>query len=589
MLETFGKYELLERLGSGGMAEVFLARTASIGGFEKLLAIKRLLPFCTLDPETVELLADEARITVKLSHPNIVQVFDFGRVDDTYYIAMEYVDGLDLKSLVRVDELTSTPLRLDLALHITISVLDALDFAHGKVDDRGHTLGIIHRDVSPHNVLISRHGQVKLTDFGVARAAISIHVSRVGDIRGKFSYMPPEQVCGGEIDQRVDVFAAGAILYELLCGYQPYRAASANEQLALLRHDVEPPSRFRPDLSATLDAICLQALDKDPAQRFPNAAEFAAALREQMLRHYGAILPPTSTLAELVEERLSEQQQQEQPADHEASGLMSLADYSLSQESLIRDGLDGRESGGPRIRPVVEPDVSRGSRVSFGDLGGDARLRATLREEEDAAGELPPLVALATDELAPPLAAAPTEEMQRYSAEALDAEQSAAGHALAATDTGELEQTVISFRPARGKHHHGQPPAERSRQRHDELSLEETEIADSPYRDEQSTDSEDSGPRAQEGAAGRRNSGPRVADAAAGRPNSYRQEMPETERMPALRDDDDTFASMRLTEMSGDQDPSAPAPTRRSYLPLALVLIFSFLLGILVAVLVAVY
>ncbi|MCA9667704.1 MAG: serine/threonine protein kinase [Myxococcales bacterium] len=334
--EQFGRYVLLERLGYGGMAEVFVARTQSIGGFEKLLAIKRLLPFCTEDEQTVELLADEAKITVRLTHPNIVQVFDFGRVKQSYYIAMEFVDGLDLKSLVQIDELTSEPLPIDVALLVAISILDALDFAHNRADEHGETLGIIHRDVSPHNVLISRHGQVKLTDFGVARARISSHVSIVGDIRGKFSYMPPEQACGGEIDQRVDVFAAGAILYELLAGKQPYRSASSGEQMALLNQKLVPPSALVDDIPPELDAITVKALEKDPANRFDSAKAFANALRDQLERYYPSDpLGPQQALARLVERRLREDEEHHH-IDGDAEGpKMTLADYSAREDSVI--------------------------------------------------------------------------------------------------------------------------------------------------------------------------------------------------------------------------------------------------------------
>jgi serine/threonine protein kinase len=329
-VETFGQYSLLACLGSGGMAEVFLGRAQSIAGFEKLLAIKRLLPSYTANTETVQLLADEARITVQLTHSNIVQVFDFGCVDHAYYIAMEYVDGLDLKSLVRIDDVTSQPMPLELALHVTICVLDALEFAHTRVDTKKRPLGIIHRDVTPHNVLISRHGQVKLTDFGVARAAISSHVTRVGDIRGKYSYMPPEQVRGGEIDHRVDIFAAGAILYELLSGRQPYRATSAAEQLQLLRCVVEPPSSFRRELPQELDAICLRALAREPNGRFASAGQFAAALREQALTRFPAAPPPTAALARLVEQRLAR--------STDTTGIMTLADFSVpDRASLIAE------------------------------------------------------------------------------------------------------------------------------------------------------------------------------------------------------------------------------------------------------------
>ncbi|MCC6746119.1 MAG: serine/threonine protein kinase [Deltaproteobacteria bacterium] len=302
--EQFGKYTLLSRLGYGGMAEVFLARTTSVGGFEKQVAIKRLLPFCTQDKQTVDLLADEAKITVRLTHPNIVQVFDFGRVADSYYIAMEYVDGLDLKSIVELDEHSSQSLPVELAAHVVISILDALDFAHHRTDDGGRPMGIIHRDVTPHNVLISRHGHIKLTDFGVARAAISSHVSVVGDIRGKFSYMPPEQACGGEIDHRVDIFAAGAILYELLSGKQPFRSTSSGQQMVALHHQVEPPSRVNPTLPPELDEVTLRALERDPRRRYASAKAFASALRRH-LEERGAYDPlrTTQTLAERVQRR----------------------------------------------------------------------------------------------------------------------------------------------------------------------------------------------------------------------------------------------------------------------------------------------
>jgi len=555
-IEQFGKYELIDRLGSGGMAEVFLARTASIAGFEKLLAIKRLLPFCTQDQETVDLLADEARITVKLSHPNIVQVFDFGRVEDTYYIAMEYVDGLDLKSLVRVDELTSTPLRLDLAIHITNSLLDALDFAHEKTDERGERLGIIHRDVSPHNVLISRHGQIKLTDFGVARAAISIHVSRVGDIRGKFSYMPPEQVCGGEIDRRVDIFAAGAILYELLTGYQPYRSASANEQLLLLRHEVEPPSRYREDLSPELDAICLRALDKSPERRFGSAGEFAVALRDQMVRHYGASLPPTGTLADLVEERLRENAS-ESPG--EESGLMSLADYSLSRESLIAEEAEEVQR---KLRATlverVDPDPRR-------------RRREGARRGDEERAEL--------EGFAPPaLGPGVTEEL-------VAAGLVEAPGRLAASETGELEETMIAFRPARAQTHDAARLEHQLEARARALEYLKTEASDPSFEM----------PAEPAVEADRR---PRRAPPTdpTDRLDAIDEEEPSRELRPTpvaelaprrLRDDEETVASLRIAHLSEETESGLEHKGRRSFLPLILVLFFSFLLGIIVAVVVA--
>ena len=185
--ERFGNYVLLQRLGKGGMAEVFLARAQSVGGFEKMLAIKRLLPPYNTDPQIISMLGDEARLSVWLNHPNIVQVLDFGRVGQTYYIGMEYVRGCDLCDLIRPEgQSPGRPLPLPTALYVMIQVADALGYAHTRKNRRGEPLGIIHRDVSPHNVLISSEGQVKLADFGLARASISVHHSAAGVISGKF-------------------------------------------------------------------------------------------------------------------------------------------------------------------------------------------------------------------------------------------------------------------------------------------------------------------------------------------------------------------------------------------------------------------
>ena len=384
MGETFGKYTFLERLGYGGMAEVFLAKTAGVGGFEKLLAIKRLLPYCLEDQQTVDLLADEARITVQLTHPNIVQVFDFGRVDDSYFMAMEYVDGLDLRSLLEDEDESHRPPPLPLAvsLFIAISVLDGLDFAHRRRDATGEALGIIHRDVTPHNVLISRHGQVKLTDFGVARARISIHVSMVGDIRGKFSYMPPEQACGGEIDHRVDIFAMGAILYEILAGTPAFRSASSGEQMKLLTAPVAPPSRFNPEVSARLDQIVMQALAKDPAARFAEAGEIATALRRELQE----ISDPVSAqrdLGALVEARLERVAGTEPVEDFP---LLSRAEHEWKRGgSLILGAASGELVSSQRLETVVGPEPTGAAHGSLVEVAYD-QLRSTRPGAAIAAG-----------------------------------------------------------------------------------------------------------------------------------------------------------------------------------------------------------
>ncbi|MCB9555165.1 MAG: serine/threonine protein kinase [Deltaproteobacteria bacterium] len=325
-METFGRYQLLSRIGYGGMAEVFVGRTDSLEGTPKVLAIKRLLPWCTEDDEVVELLADEARLVIRLSHPNIVQIFDFGRVNNQYYIAMEYVDGLDLKTLIG-EGTTARPLPLPLALYVVATVLEALDYAHKRTDADGRPLGIIHRDVTPHNVLISRDGRVKLTDFGVARAATSSHVSVAGDIRGKFSYMPPEQACGGEIDHRVDVFAAGALLYEALTGRPPYASETNTQQMASLGKNLPPPSSVIKAVPPEVDRIVARAMSRAPNERYPTAVEFARAVRAQLDQHFGA-MAVQDDLGHLVAARLAE------PAAQQGETMLR-AEFSPRNESLI--------------------------------------------------------------------------------------------------------------------------------------------------------------------------------------------------------------------------------------------------------------
>ncbi|MCK5800270.1 MAG: protein kinase [Deltaproteobacteria bacterium] len=258
------------------MAEVFLARAPSTGGFAKLIALKRLLGAFNSDPQLVSMLADEARLSVWLHHSNIVQVLDFGIVDETHYIAMEFVDGCDLTRLIRDRrKKRSQPLPLPTAIFVAQQVAEALDHAHRRTGQNKRPLGIIHRDVSPHNVLISREGQVKLADFGLARTSISVHRSVAGVIRGKFAYMPKEQAHGQAIDHRIDIFAAGVTFYEALTGVRPYTSANLAQQLYQLEQAVPPPSTHLPDIPPEIDELALQAISPSPKNRYASAAEMA--------------------------------------------------------------------------------------------------------------------------------------------------------------------------------------------------------------------------------------------------------------------------------------------------------------------------
>ena len=217
---VYGKYQLLDLLARGGMAEVFKAKSHGVEGFEKILVIKRILPELSRNPQFVEMFINEAKIAVTLSHANIVQVFDLGRADETYFIAMEYVPGYDLGTVLRWERKLGQRLPQELAVYMLSELAKGLDYAHRRRDSELRPLGIVHRDVSPENVLLSYEGEVKLTDFGIARSRASVHGLR--DLPpGKFAYLAPEQARGEDVDARADLFALGAVLYEALTGVRP--------------------------------------------------------------------------------------------------------------------------------------------------------------------------------------------------------------------------------------------------------------------------------------------------------------------------------------------------------------------------------
>ena len=214
----FGNYLLLERIAVGGMAEVFVAKAFGVEGFERLLAIKKIVPTMGEDAEFIHMFVDEARIAVQLSHANIVQVLELGKHDENLYIAMEYISGRDLRQLIERFRKREQSVPVPQACLIVAEVCEALDYAHRKRDAQGRPLGIVHRDVSPQNVLVSFEGEVKLIDFGIAKAESRLQKTQSGILKGKFSYMSPEQVKGQPIDGRSDVFACGILLWELVCG-----------------------------------------------------------------------------------------------------------------------------------------------------------------------------------------------------------------------------------------------------------------------------------------------------------------------------------------------------------------------------------
>jgi serine/threonine protein kinase len=275
---AFGSYWLLERVAVGGMAEVFLASNPS---FAPLVALKRILPNVAANQDFIAMFLDEARIAGQLDHEGIARILDLGKHQDSYFLAMEYVAGQDLRALWDRAREANVPIPLPMVCALVMRMADALDHAHRKRDAKGRPLHIIHRDVSPQNVLVSYDGDVKLIDFGVAKAANRLVRTQTGIMKGKFAYMSPEQARAEPIDHRADVFAIGVVLYELLTGERAFKADSDFALLEKVRRvDVTPLRHLRPDAPRSLDKIVMKALARTEQQRYPWASALANDLRE---------------------------------------------------------------------------------------------------------------------------------------------------------------------------------------------------------------------------------------------------------------------------------------------------------------------
>ena len=276
-----GRYELLGRLGSGGMAEVYLARAVGLEDFEfeKIVVLKRVLPERIDDRRYAAMFRDEARVAATLEHPNIVHTHDIGIKDDECFFTMEYLHGEDLKAILAAAAKQQEPLPLELALQIAVGCAAGLHHAHEQTDYAGRPLEIVHRDVSPSNIIVTRTSGVKLIDFGIAKAASDKEQTGVGVLKGKVAYMSPEQCRGEVLDRRCDVFALGIVLYEMVAMARPFAAANVLGTVhKLLGEEPRRPRELRPDCPPALERIVLKALEKDPARRYQTAFEMQEEL-----------------------------------------------------------------------------------------------------------------------------------------------------------------------------------------------------------------------------------------------------------------------------------------------------------------------
>ncbi|MFO0680489.1 MAG: serine/threonine-protein kinase [Sandaracinus sp.] len=279
----FGKYLLLERVNVGGMAEVFKAKAYGVEGFERLVAVKRILPSIAEDQEFITMFIDEAKISVQLTHANIAQIFDLGKVGDSYFIAMEYVHGKDLRAIFDRARKRGETVPVPMACYLAMKVCEGLDYAHNKKDASGRELNLVHRDVSPQNILLSYDGESKLIDFGIAKAAGKAGKTQAGILKGKFGYMSPEQVRGLPLDRRSDIFAVGIVLYELLTGERLFVGESDFSTLEKVKNvEIMPPSTYNRRIPEELEQIVLKGLAKDVDDRYQTAMDLHDDLQSFM-------------------------------------------------------------------------------------------------------------------------------------------------------------------------------------------------------------------------------------------------------------------------------------------------------------------
>ncbi len=438
--ETFGKYILLKKIGRGGMAELFLARQVGVAGFERVLAIKRILPHLTEDAEFVQMFINEAKIAAQIAHPNVVQIYDFGTVNGTYYIAMEYVMGKSLAAALSAGNARGRPMPAHQAIQITARIAAGLDHAHRGKTMSGQPLGIIHRDISPQNILLGYHGDVKLVDFGIAKAASSSTHTQTGMIKGKLAYLSPEQAWGKPVDHRADVFSLGIVLHEMLTGQRLFKADNEIATLERVRTAaVAPPSTLNPRIAKELDPIVLKALTARPDDRYPTAQAFHEAL-EGYLARLGP--PPTSRDLENYLHLLFEKDLQADSADFKQATTITKRDATATTAApgaKTPTPAPVQQEIRPRARGRVAAAVAAGVLLA---AGGSAwwYLQSRTDQATPPAGSVEP-VALSTPAAAPPQDPGPPAAS---SVEATPAETPAPAASVAAStgsDTTTIERT----------------------------------------------------------------------------------------------------------------------------------------------------
>ncbi|MFY2563867.1 serine/threonine protein kinase [Corallococcus terminator] len=354
-METFGRYELLRKIAIGGMGAVYLARQKGPVGFQKLLVVKRLLPHLSEDDEFIEMFLDEGRIAAHLNHPNIAQIYDLGDVDGQYFIAMEYVHGEAVGPLGLRAQQRKLAIPLALKCRIIADAAAGLDAAHNARSPSGRKLALIHRDVSPQNVLVGYNGGVKLIDFGVAKASGKFSQTVVGTIKGKHAYMSPEQARGEPLDHRSDIFGLGTVFYELLTHQRLFKRDTEIATLkAVVGTKIVPPSEISADIPKELDAIVLKALARKRDERFSSAGEVQLALDELLVQHKLHATP--AHLAAFMQDTYSEELEEErlaaEPTVIHYDPRLAARQQAAAAAAAAGDTGNHAQKAAPRAAPV---------------------------------------------------------------------------------------------------------------------------------------------------------------------------------------------------------------------------------------------
>jgi len=348
----FGKYLLLEKLATGGMAQLYRAKIIGVEGFEKFIAIKQILPHLAHEGELITSFIDEAKLAALLNHQNVVQIYDFGSMENSYFITMEFLYGKDLRAVIAKAREKGNPVSLENALYLISKVCAGLDYAHNLKDFQGKSLNIIHRDISPQNVFLTYQGDVKIVDFGIAKAASQSTITQVGMIKGKVAYMSPEQAAGKVIDHRSDIFATGILLYELVAGGRMFKGDDTLQILSKVREaEFTPLGSLKSGLPEKLYDIVAKALAKEPEDRYQSCADMQADIEECIFRLN--LRPSGRSMAEYLKLLFAEEIEAEGKRMADAADAGAASDRAQEAESERRS-VDAPPAQVPLV-PKTEP------------------------------------------------------------------------------------------------------------------------------------------------------------------------------------------------------------------------------------------